>query len=85
MPRCRQVAREGTHLAGRQAVVVDEAEIERSLGLMKGQKTAFVARERGERAALKRLAEMLRDKEDAGDQGIAHRLFADTRNGGLIL
>ena len=52
---------------------------------MKGEEAPFVARERRQRAALERLAEMLRDKEDAGDQGITHTLFADTRNRGLTL
>src|SRR3546814_5735095 len=52
---------------------------------MKGEEAPFVARERRQRPALKILPEMLRDEEDAGDQRIARRLLADTRNRGLIL
>src|SRR3546814_17229183 len=66
-------------------LIVDQAQVERGLGLMKGEEAPFIARERRQRAALKILSEMLRDEKDAGDQRIARRFLADTRNRGLIL
>src|SRR3546814_15548575 len=74
-----------TELARMKPLIVDQAQVERGLGLMKGEEAPFVARERRQRPALKILPEMLRDEEDAGDQRIARRLLADTRNRGLIL
>ncbi len=80
-----QFAREMPYLARMEPFVVDEAEVERGFGLVKGKEAAFVAGERDERAALEILPEMLRDEEDAGDQRIARCLLADIRNRRLIL
>src|SRR3546814_13182450 len=66
-------------------LVVDQAQVERGLGLMKGEEAPFIARERRQRPALKILSEMLRDEKDAGDQRIARRFLADTSHAGLTL
>src|SRR3546814_14925989 len=60
-------------LARMKPLVVDQAQVERGLGLMKGEEAPFIARERRQRPALKILSEMLRDEKDAGDQRIARR------------
>src|SRR3546814_464035 len=54
-----QLARQVPDLARMKPLVVDQAQVERGLGLMKGEEAPFIARERRQRPALKILSEMI--------------------------